>query len=276
MSSEAGTPFVKMHGAGNDFIMFLERDLPMGNLAADLIARLCRRRLGIGADGLIIIGPDPGQADFRMRYFNSDGGEAEMCGNGARCSFALAHAAGLAGHEGVFTSAAGRHRGRLAAGGQVEVQLTGWSGLETTVEFEGVPWQDVGFCDTGVPHAVVLLPGVQDLAEVDVPRWGPVLRHHPRFGPDGCNVNWAAVDPDSGLVHLRTYERGVEAETLACGTGASAAGVVLCRRGLAASPVRLRTAGGYELVVRVEAEENQLFLQGPAEVSFRGEVQLDG
>ncbi len=275
MTGSTGIPFVKMHGAGNDFILFLARDLPRLPLRPEIISRLCHRRLGIGADGLIILEGGEGDLAFRMRYYNSDGYEAGMCGNGARCGFALAHAVGLADTRGIFASAAGRHMGRMTAEAEVEVQLTGWSDLETSLDLADAPWQDLGFCDTGVPHVVALLPNRHDLEEIDVMRWGPVLRRHPRFGTDGCNVNWAAVDADGRTVHLRTFERGVEAETLACGTGASAAAVILCARGLVASPVRVRTRGGDELVVRVDLDGKELFLRGPAVESFKGEVNLD-
>jgi len=264
-----------MHGAGNDFVMFLARDLPSPSLRTETIVRLCHRRLGIGADGVIILETGEPDVDFRMHYFNSDGHEAEMCGNGARCSFALAHAVGLVGDRGTFASAAGRHQGRMTSEGDVEVQLTSWSGLETSLDLTDLPWADSGFCNTGVPHVVVLLPDRNSLEEIDIMRWGPVLRRHPRFGSSGSNVNWAAVDAESGKVHLRTFERGVEAETLACGTGASAAAVILCGRGLVSSPVRVRTRGGDELVVRVDPDRKELFLQGPAVESFKGEVNLD-
>jgi len=269
------TPFIKMHGAGNDFIMFLQNDLGRFPLPATTIARLCHRRMGIGADGLIVVGKDPGGADFRMHYANSDGGEAEMCGNGARCAFALARAAGLVGDSGKFASSAGLHAGRMIDAGEVEVELTGWRDLDLEFDLPDVPWSGLGFCNTGVPHVVVQLPDTGALADLDLATWGPVLRRHARFGAAGCNANWAAVDPADGSVHLRTFERGVEDETLACGTGASATAVIMCLRGTRKSPVTVRTRSGEILVVSVESGTGRLHLRGPAVVSFTGEVDLD-
>lgn len=269
------TPFTKMHGAGNDFIMFLQDDLVRFPLPAETISGLCHRRLGIGADGMIVVGEDPGGADFRMHYFNSDGGEAEMCGNGARCAFALARSAGLVGDNGKFASTAGLHAGRLIGTGQVEVELTGWRDLDLKFDLPDVPWAGLGFCNTGVPHVVVELPDTRALADLDIATWGPVLRRHARFGATGCNANWAAVDPGDGSVHLRTFERGVEDETLACGTGASATAVIMCLRGTVKSPVTVNTRSGDHLVVAVEAATGRLHLSGPAVVSFTGEVDLD-
>ena len=268
-------PFVKMHGAGNDFIMFLAVDLGDNVLDRRTIAALCHRRLGIGGDGLIVLEPGDDQAAFVMRYYNSDGGEAQMCGNGARCAFALAHARGLVGDEGRFRSAAGLHHGRMRGPEVVEVELTGWSDLDLDFELPEVPWAHLGFCDTGVPHVVVPVADPAALEALDIDRWGPVLRSHERFGPAGANVNWVAPDPDGSCFHLRTFERGVEAETLACGTGASATAVILSLRGRASGSVRIRTRGGDELVITVDAATGRLDLTGPAVVSFHGEVMID-
>ncbi len=264
-----------MHGAGNDFIIFGKTDLPTFPLTPSVISHLCDRRLGIGADGLIIIEPGQGTAKFQMHYFNSDGHEAEMCGNGARCSFAWAKESGLVGETGFFASAVGLHEGRLWDPGDVEVQLTGWADLNPSLDVAGVPWTNMGFCNTGVPHVVIILPDIKALADLDLDHWGPLLRGHQLFQPQGSNVNWAALAADSGRVHLRTFERGVEAETLACGTGAAAAAVILCKKGLIDSPVDILTRGGDLLKIRVDLPTGELFLRGPALESFRGEVLID-
>jgi diaminopimelate epimerase len=273
-------PFVKMHGAGNDFIMVDHRAVaaaaPGGTLGSDLIAALCDRRKGIGADGLIIIGPgtapdaSPPTA-FRMTYFNADGGEAEMCGNGARCSVAYAHSLGLAPETCRFDTWSGALWGRVHGPGDVEVSLPGWRGLDLAVGLADTPWPLQTACNTGVPHLVI---PVDDVDAVDPGLWGPRLRRHERFGAAGTNVNWVSPDAPDGGWRLRTFERGVEAETLACGTGASASAVILCALGRARSPVALRTRGGDVLTVTVDAEAGSLRLRGPALVAFEGRADI--
>lgn len=266
-------PFTKMHGAGNDFIMIDGRDLPDLALDAERIAALCDRRKGIGADGLIVIGSGS-DADFafRMTYFNADGGEADMCGNGARCSVSFAHDLGLAQETCRFDSTAGSLEGVWHGPGDIEVTLTTWRDLVLDIDLAGTPWPAHHFCNTGVPHLVI---PVENVAAVPVAEWGARLRNHPRFSPGGTNVNWVAREDGTGHFRIRTFERGVEAETLACGTGASAAAVVLCRLGLAESPVTLRTQGGDLLTVSVGLDEESLRLRGPAVTSFHGEVSID-
>ena len=264
--------FAKMHGAGNDFVMVDGRDLA-APLGGGRIAALCDRRTGVGADGLIVVAP-PASADaaFRMIYFNADGGEAEMCGNGARCTVAFAAACGLVDGPCRFDTAAGVLRGRVHGPGDVEVSLPPWRGLDLDVGVPGSPWPEHHLCNTGVPHLVIPVP---DVDGVDLAAWGPRLRRHERFAPAGVNVNWIAPAPGAEAWLLRTYERGVEAETLACGTGASAAAVILCHLGQAASPVTVRTRGGDDLTVRVDRAQGTLGLRGPALTSFHGEVTID-
>jgi diaminopimelate epimerase len=264
-------PFVKMHGAGNDFVMIDAADLGHGapRLDRDLIAALCDRRRGVGGDGLIVIGPAAG-ADFGMTYFNSDGGEATMCGNGARCAFAFARARGLVDREGVCLSASGLLRGRLGDDGLVSVDLTPPGELALGIAAAGAhPFGDLHRADTGVPHLVV---PVDDVDLVDVPRWGAALRRDAAFAPAGTNVNFVA--PVGDAWRIRTFERGVEAETQACGTGASATALVLWKLGRAASPVVLLTRGGDRLTIAVtpDGPTVRLRLTGPAVASFSGEV----
>ncbi len=267
------TSFVKMHGAGNDFIMLDQRHLDGVRIEAHRIASLCDRRTGVGADGLIIIGPSAIEGvDFRMTYFNADGGEAEMCGNGARCSVSFAHELGLVDRTCRFETGAGLLEGTWHGPEDVEVTLTPWQDLALNIDAGTSPWPAFHFVNTGVPHLVI---PVQDIEDVPLVEWGFRLRHHDRFAPQGTNVNWVALDEPSGHYLMRTYERGVEAETLACGTGASAVAVVLCRLGDAESPVHLRTRGGDLLTVSVDMEKNQLRLRGPAVASFKGEVRID-
>jgi len=261
-----------MHGAGNDFIMVDARDLPPGStLDRARIAALCDRRTGVGADGLIIVGTAP-DADLRMAYYNADGGEAEMCGNGARCTVAFARRAGLVGDRCTLATVAGVLGARVHGAADIEVTLPPYRDLALAVEVPGSPFAAHHTCNTGVPHLVIQ---VDDLAAVDVAGQGRALRLHPRFAPAGTNVDWVAREAGGGPWRLRTYERGVEAETLACGTGASAAAAVLTRLGLATSPVAIRTRSGDLLTITVDHAERRLTLRGPAVVAFAGEVTGD-
>jgi diaminopimelate epimerase len=269
-------PFVKMHGAGNDFVMVAQSDLGTTVLARATIATLCDRRTGIGGDGLIVIGPaaDDDGVEFVMTYYNRDGGEAELCGNGARCAVAFARYLGLAGRRCRFRTAAGVVGGEIRADG-VEVTLPGWSDLEHDVTVPGSPFAEHHACNTGVPHLVI---PVADVRQVDVAAAGPPLRGHELFAPAGTNVDWIGPAEDGaepGAWRLRTFERGVEAETRACGTGAAAAAIVLVTTGRAASPVTLITRGEDRLIVSVDPPENALRLRGPAVTAFVGETRVD-
>lgn len=267
-----GLPFAKMHGAGNDFVMVAAVDLAgTPPLTADRIARLCRRRTGIGADGLIVVGADDG-ADLRMDYFNADGGRAEMCGNGARCTVAFAHRRGLVGAAGTLATDSGPLAFRVHGPADIEVDLPRPRDLALNIALAGSPFSAHHACNTGVPHLVIPVPNV---AAVDVERAGPPLRRHNHFAPAGTNVNWVSRDARTLRWSLRTFERGVEGETLACGTGAAATAVVLHALGLAASPVAIGTQGGDILQIGVDLAEPRLSLRGPAVVAFEGEVTGD-
>jgi diaminopimelate epimerase len=272
----AGLRFAKMHGAGNDFIIFDQRDLaarPMPDQAT--IAALCRRQTGIGADGLIIVGSSEDDR-LSMLYFNADGGRAEMCGNGARCTVAFAHRRGMIGASGHLETDAGLLSVRIHEPQNIEIELPGCRDHQMDVDL-GEGGQDAAtvsahLCNTGVPHLILL---VDDPDAVDLNRHGPRLRRHPRLGPDGANVNWVGRDGPSSLWRLRTYERGVEAETLACGTGAAAAAVVLASLDLACPPVAVQTASGDLLHISWDDPARCLFLRGPAVLVFEGEVSGD-
>jgi diaminopimelate epimerase len=274
--------FRKMHGAGNDFIMIDGRNTASEVFTAARIEAVCNRRTGIGADGLIVLLPEDDPAvDFRMVYFNADGHEAEMCGNGARCSVAFARDLDWIGaecrfatHEGILT---GRIVDKAGTETEVEVSLPAWRDLQLHFPVAQSPWTDHHTCNTGVPHLVI---PVADVEPVDVTALGRQFRHQAEFAPAGTNVNWVAPAGENTtdgrpIFQIRTYERGVEAETLACGTGASAAAVVLCHLEEADSPVVLRTRKGDLLRVTVERQAAELFLQGPAVTSFQGEVASD-
>jgi diaminopimelate epimerase len=227
-----------MHGAGNDFILVDDRARTFPADAA-FIARLCDRRRGIGAEGLILIQPSA-SADFRMRFHNPDGHEVDLCGNGARCVARLAHEIGAAPADLRIETAAGPVR--------AEVQLPlvrlhlppprDWRmDLHLLWNNRDLP---LHFVNSGVPHAVML---VEDLAAVDVPALGAHIRRHPLFAPGGTNADFIQITGPDALA-IRTYERGVEGETLACGTGIAAAALVAEKLGLVRAPVRVHTAGG--------------------------------
>ena len=264
--------FTKMNGAGNDFVMLDNRDL-RHQLDRAAIARLCDRHRGVGADGLIAVEPAENGADFRMRYYNADGGEAEMCGNGARC---FARFAGrLAGRADRlrFETLAGPIGARLI-GDNVQLAMSEPHSLAMGAVLDVAGEKlTVHFLNTGVPHAVVF---VDDLENTDIVRLGSAIRHHSHFAPKGTNANFAAKLPGGGIA-IRTYERGVENETLACGTGVAASALIFSRLTGAASPVRVTVRGGDTLEVAFEnAGEGwkDVRLTGPADFVFDGQVTL--
>lgn len=255
--------FWKMHGAGNDFILLDDRKLVFPVRDHDFIARICHRRRGIGSEGLLLIQPS-GTGDFRMRFFNPDGSEVDLCGNGARCIARLAHEIGAAPADMRIETPAGLLRAEIVAP-LVRLHLPppkDWR-MDLRVEWKqkAVP---LHFVNSGVPHAVHL---VADLAAVDVAPFGAFIRHHALFAPAGTNADFIQITGADSLA-IRTYERGVEAETLACGTGIAAAALVAQRLGLVRAPVRVKTAGNDVLEVAFAP----LTLTGPAEHVFQGQI----
>ncbi|HAL92118.1 MAG TPA: diaminopimelate epimerase [Verrucomicrobia bacterium] len=255
--------FWKMHGAGNDFILIDDRARSFPDADTAFITRLCDRRRGIGSEGLLLIQP-AAAADFRMRFFNPDGTEADLCGNGARCIARLAHELGAAPADMRIETAAGPVRAEILSP-LVRLHLPPPKDWRLNLS---IVWKTretpLHFVNSGVPHAVCV---VEDLAAVEAADLGSFIRHHALFAPAGTNADFIQVTgPDS--LAIRTYERGVEAETLACGTGIAAAALVAEKIGLVRAPVRVKTAGGDTLEVSI----SPLALTGPAEHSFRGEV----
>lgn len=265
--------FTKMNGAGNDFVVVDNRD---GSLALSLeaIERLCDRHRGVGADGLLAVEPAQSGADFRMRYYNADGGEAEMCGNGARC-FArfAARCIGGAPEKISFETPAGLIRATFS-GELVTINMSDPHGLRELgdIDIAGLGTCQVHFLNTGVPHAVVF---VADVEALDVAVSGASLRRHPAFAPKGANANFAQVLAPGHLV-LRTFERGVEGETLACGTGVCATALLHHLATGAPSPVSVRVRGGDTLEVGFEHGDGfrNVTLKGPADFVFDGEIVL--
>ncbi len=269
--------FYKMTGAGNDFVMVDNRDLSLSSLLThDRIASLCDRRFGIGGDGLIAVEPAQGKGDVRMRYYNSDGGEAEMCGNGARCFTSFVHFLSQGAKKEVdFETMAGIVRGCVRDDGNVTVQLTTPKDMKLHLlpATETVP-APVHFINTGVPHAVAYLDSVED---IDIVKMGSFLRFHEAFAPAGTNANFACILAPQHL-RLRTYERGVEDETLACGTGMTATALLHAVLTGAPSPISLDVAGGCTLSVGFQRCEGNQFkdvtLTGPAVMVFEGDIEL--
>jgi diaminopimelate epimerase len=265
--------FTKMNGAGNDFVMLDNRD---GSLTLDgaQIARLCDRHRGVGADGLLLVEPAQNGADFRMRYYNADGGEAEMCGNGARCFARYARrVSGTTASEVTFETQAGVI-GAKFLGDLVQIVMSDPHSHRPTesLPVAGRPLE-VDFLNTGVPHAVVF---VSDLEAVDVLRDGAALRYHDAFAPKGTNANFAAVTGPSAIA-IRTYERGVEGETLACGTGVCASAILHHLRTGDPAPISVQVRGGDTLQVgfmKTGGEFRNVTLTGPADFVFDGTLTL--
>lgn len=250
-------PFVKMHGAGNDFVMIDDRDGTFPAESGRCIAKIAPRGVGIGCEGVILV-QSSSRADFKMRFFNPDGSEADMCGNGARCVAAFAREIGAAKCDRMrFETRAGDVEAEIVAPGTVKISLPDPRDVRDN------------FVNSGVPHAIV---PVDDLKSVDVEGEGRRIRFSGEYAPDGTNVDFVAYNPPSEL-SIRTYERGVEAETGACGTGSVAAALVgVAQHGLS-FPVRVVTSLGYELVVGGEFDGNRfsvITLTGPVKRVFDG------
>lgn len=268
--------FWKLSGAGNDFVAINNMDgkLPEAGREA-LIRNWCRRGMSIGADGALILEPasaDSG-AHFRMRYHNADGGEAETCGNGSRCIARFAFLQGVAPRDMIFHTVCGNYSAQVLANDEVRVQMTSAHGRRDNIRISDKEFTGEAFyLNTGVPHAVIF---VDDLKSAPVQTAGRHLRYHKEFAPAGTNANFVRVEGDRLVV--RTYERGVEAETLACGTGCIASSIAAARLGLVHSPVRVQTASGEYLTIGFELTEDgaeQVTLQGSAHVVFRGYVEV--
>src|SRR3954452_24376359 len=244
--------FTKMNGAGNDFVMIDNRRGEL-QLARDQIARICDRHRGVGADGILMLEPAANGADFRMRYYNADGGEAEMCGNGARC-FAR-YASRVAGpiEKLSFETPAGVIGAELQ-GELVRLQMSEPKDLRLGVTIP-LPDRQVAahFVNSGVPHVVV---PVDDLESADVRGVGSAIRRHDLFAPKGANVNFLK-ERGPRQIAIRTYERGVEAETLACGTGVVASALIFAATKKINGPIGVLVRGGNELQVGFEKRGDQ-------------------
>ncbi|MFH1153038.1 MAG: diaminopimelate epimerase [Pseudomonadota bacterium] len=265
--------FYKMHGCGNDFILIDNRSL---NLDISLMGywseKLCRRGFGIHGDGVVFLDAPPADTDlsYIWHFFNRDGSQGEMCGNAARCTAWLAHALKIAPPEHTFGTLAGRIRVTVLekgpCEGDVRVQLPNPENaiLDVRIDMDGTTLC-VHRVVIGVPHAVVF---VKDLNGLDVCGLGSRIRHHAEFAPQGTNVNFAQV---TGLdsIRLRTFERGVEDETFACGTGAASTLYLAHRKGYTGTSAVVHTVTGQALTIELNGET--IYLQGPARLTFTGQ-----
>lgn len=253
--------FYKYQGTGNDFIIVDDRKRNLGDCSNELIQKLCDRRLGIGADGFIVL-HDHEEHDFEMVYHNADGSQS-LCGNGSRCAVHLAHQLGIIGQEACFLTTDGVHQAYIKEG-LIYVKLNDIAEVKTLPE---------GYwLDTGSPHYVTW---VKDLASLDVYNEGQKIRNSTPFQKEGVNVNFVQRKED-GMLAMRTYERGVEDETLSCGTGAAAVALVASLAGNT-SPIAISAQGGILQVSFTRYNEQRfqdIYLIGPVQQVFQGTINI--
>lgn len=255
--------FVKYHGAGNDFII-IDNRVPI-LLETQDIALLCNRRFGIGADGLILIQSGIAKNDFEIRYYNSDGFEGSLCGNGSRCAVDFAYHLGICSSKTFFLASDGIHHGEIFANKRVAVSMQTVSQITT--------YPDGWFLDTGSPHLVTF---VTDIQNFNVLEKGKQLRHDSRF-PNGTNVNF--VEQFQDAIYVRTFERGVEDETLSCGTGVTAAAIVFINKTSQSDgyyTVNVNANGGNFTISFQKQQQtySNIILEGPVQKVFIGEIDL--
>lgn len=264
--------FYKLTAAGNDFVLIDNRKkiIPDGEHSV-LAAKLCDRRYSIGGDGLILL-ENSQNADFRMRYYNSDGSFASMCGNGGRSIAKFAYELGVAGKNMKFETDAGLITAEIKSDSVVNLALYNPKDLRLDIKLEVENKRfETFFLNTGVPHVVIF---VDDIENTDVEKYGRLIRFHKEFSPDGTNVNFVQSVGDNTIL-VRTYERGVEGETLACGTGVTASSIISVIKKKTVSPVHVITRGKDNLYVSCKLNNlniTDVYLEGPAIVSFKGTV----
>ncbi|MED5579578.1 MAG: diaminopimelate epimerase [Nitrospinota bacterium] len=266
--------FMKLSGSGNDFIFVENFDNEFKEESmADFVKSVCRRGLSVGADGLMFIESSE-KADFKWRFFNADGSEGEMCGNGGRCAIRFAKETGLIKKKGSFETMAGVLDASID-GNRVKVKMTKPHSFTQSTKIilrdEEVLLDSI---NTGVPHAILY---TKNLDSVDVLNDGREIRRHSIYQPDGTNVNFVKV-LDSNNITIRTYERGVEDETLACGTGAVASSLLAAARNLVESPVNVQVKSGESLMIHFEGnpeDTSDVYMEGDTRLVYTGEMQTD-
>ena len=265
-------PFYKMSGAGNDFIIIDNRNQIVADTElSSFIVGVCRRKISAGADGLILIEASD-KYDFRWRFFNSDGSNAEMCGNGARCAARFAHVNGIAGTSLSFETEAGVVSAQINEG-SVKVKMPDPSDLKLAYPLKLSDGSlEISSINTGVPHVVIM---VEQVADFDVVTLGREIRLHQTFAPAGTNANYVQRS-QGNAIEIRTYERGVEDETLACGTGAIASAIISANRFKMDSPVEVKTLSGMYLTIHFDTVDGQfrnIYMEGDARIIYTGELQ---
>jgi len=266
-------PFTKMSGTGNDFILIDHRRPILKDSDCSSFARaVCRRNFSVGADGLILIEHST-RADFAWKFFNADGSLAEMCGNGARCAARYAYMQKIAQAGMRFETMAGIVEA-VVKDGSVSIGLTAPRDLQLHLCLDiDAADRILHFINTGVPHVVHF---VEDNSRTPIVKWGRLIRTHKMFQPAGTNANFVEITGQNSL-YVRTYERGVEDETMACGTGATAAALIAAVLGKVRPPVSVTTSGKETLTVHFELgpqrQFDKLFLEGPAAIIYHGELQ---
>lgn len=256
--------FYKYQGTGNDFVIWDNQDGSLNSLTKEQIALICDRRMGVGADGLMLLNAHD-QYDFEMKYFNADGGESSMCGNGGRCLVMFAHHLGWVQDRCLFLAVDGPHEATLEAEGIVRLKMKNVTGIQ--------PKGSDSFLDTGSPHLVQFVP---ELDELDVNQVGRQIRYSADFKVEGVNVNFVQK-MGTDHIKVRTYERGVEAETFSCGTGVTAAALVNAQSTPGTQRMEVDTLGGrlsVEFERTAEGQFQEIWLCGPALRVFHGTLDL--
>lgn len=251
--------FNKYQGTGNDFVIIDNRSQFFPKTDTNLIALLCDRKFGVGGDGLILLEEHP-TVDFRMVYFNADGRESSMCGNGGRCLVAFAKALGIIDSKTSFEAIDGMHEAEITEG-IVHLKMQDVYEIKTTPQYS--------FLDTGSPHHVEMTTNLKTL---DVKSAGAVIRYGDLYGTEGCNINFVHQLGATDFA-VRTYERGVEDETLSCGTGVTAVALAMHRQGITTAKEITLTVEGGQLQVRFEPTATgyeEVYLVGPAQLVFKG------
>ena len=264
--------FYKLTAAGNDFVLIDNRNNIIRESEQSALAlKLCDRKYAIGADGLILLEKSE-KADFRMRYYNSDGSHASMCGNGGRSIARFAYELGIVKQNMKFETDAGLITADIKSETVVNLALYDPKDLQLDIKLQIEDKNfEISSLNTGVPHAVIF---VDDIEKINVFKYGRLIRHHEKFAPAGTNVNFVQVAEDNTIL-VRTYERGVEDETLACGTGVTASSIIAAIKNKVKVPVKIITRGKDKLSVNCSFENSKIsnvFLEGPAIVAFKGTV----
>ncbi len=264
--------FWKISGSGNDFIIIDNRNrvVALDDLSG-FVKKVCSRRTSVGADGLILV-MDSNKYDFAWKYLNSDGSEAEMCGNGGRCAARFAYLMGISGPEMTFETLAGPIHASVS-GRRVKILIPGIRYLEKGLQIQGMSnGHAKDFIDTGVPHIVVM---VEDLQNYPVFEQGKIIRYHELFSPQGTNVDFMKAG-EKNSIKIRTYERGVEGETLSCGTGAVASALMAADKELVVSPVEVNTSGGEILKIEFKKDGSgfrDVYLEGGTSIIYQARLK---